>query len=149
MENQNLIQFLNQLLSNYFVMYVKLHRYHWFVQGQHFFTLHEKFEEMYGMFHEDIDVLAERILMINGRPLATMAKYLDEKTLVEASADNKENEIITQLKDDYTQLISEIRDDGMKVAEKLGDEPTLDMLIGFQGKLEKYVWMLEAYQGDK
>src|SRR5699024_10518207 len=129
MNNQNLINFLNQLLSNYFVMYVKLHRYHWFVQGRHFFRLHEKFEEMYEMFHEDLDEIAERILMIDGKPLATMSKYLDEKTLTEANADDKEDEMISQLVEDYKQLISEIRDDGIKLASELEDEPTLDMFI--------------------
>ena len=146
MNNQNLINFLNQLLSNYFVMYVKLHRYHWFVQGRHFFRLHEKFEEMYEMFHEDLDEIAERILMIDGKPLATMSKYLDEKTLTEANADDKEDEMISQLVEDYKQLISEIRDDGIKLASELEDEPTLDMFINFQSKLEKDLWMLEAYQ---
>lgn len=145
MENQNLVNFLNQLLSNYFVIYVKLHRYHWFVQGRHFFRLHEKFEEMYDMFGEDLDVIAERILMIGGKPLATMAKYLDEATLEEATADDKETEMMNQLKGDYEQIIDEIRESGMRLAEELKDEPTLDMLISIQGKLEKYVWMLRAY----
>lgn len=146
MENQKLVNFLNQLLSNYFVMYVKLHRYHWFVQGRHFFQLHEKFEEMYEMTAEDLDKIAERILMIDGKPLATMIKYLKEATLEEANADDKENEMIMQLKQDYKQLIKEIREQGIPLASEQEDEPTLDMLIAIQGKLEKYVWMLTAYQ---
>lgn len=144
MENQNLITFLNQLLSNYFVMYVKLHRYHWYIQGRGFFTLHDVFEEMYEMFHENIDELAERILMIGGRPLATMTKYLDEKTLDEANADNEEHEMLEQLIYDYEQMIQEIVHEGMKLASMLEDEPTLDLLIQYQSKLEKYVWMLRA-----
>lgn len=146
MENQKLINFLNQLLSNHFVMYVKLHRYHWFVQGRHFFQLHEKFEEMYNMTATDLDEIAERILMIDGKPLATMVKYLKEATLDEANADDKENEIVTQLTKDYKQIITEIRDDGIPLATKKNDEPTLDMLVSIQAKLEKYVWMLTAYQ---
>src|SRR5690625_6778192 len=69
MKNQKLIQFLNQLLSNYFVMYVKLHRYHWYVQGEQFFQLHQQFEDMYKTFGQDLDMIAERILMIDGQPL--------------------------------------------------------------------------------
>ena len=149
MKNQNLVNFLNQLLSNYFVMYVKLHRYHWYVQGRHFFTLHEKFEEMYEMFHEDLDVIAERILMIDGKPLATMAKYLDEATLSEANADDKEDEMIAQLIADLGQIISEVREEGIELASELKDEPTLDMLINIQATLEKELWMLEAYQAYK
>lgn len=146
MKNQDLIQFLNRLLSNSFVMYVKCHRYHWFVKGRHFFTLHELFEEMYHMFGEEIDVIAERILMIGGKPLATMSKYLEESTLVEASADDEEDEIIAQLKQDYEQLTHDIQKDGLPLAEAVHDEPTIDMLISIQGKLEKYMWMLSAYR---
>ncbi|RLL45394.1 DNA starvation/stationary phase protection protein [Oceanobacillus piezotolerans] len=145
-ENQRLINFLNQLLSNYFVLYVKLHRYHWFVQGRHFFTLHEKFQELYEMTASDLDEIAERILSIDGKPLATMSKYLKEATLVEANADDKETEIIAQLIKDFKQVIDEIKSTGIPLGEAHHDEPTIDLLIGIQGKLEKHVWMLTSYQ---
>ncbi|WP_010093284.1 Dps family protein [Ornithinibacillus scapharcae] len=149
MENQKLINFLNQLLSNQFVMYVKLHRYHWFVQGRHFFQLHKIFEEMYTKLAVDIDEVAERILMIDGKPLATMSKYLKEATLVEANADDEEDEIIDQLHHDYKQMMDEIRDIGFKLAEERNDEPTKDLLISLLGSYEKYVWMLSAYRAYK
>ncbi len=145
-ENKQLVQFLNQLLSNYFVMYVKLHRYHWFVQGRHFFTLHEKFEQLYEMFAEDLDEIAERILAINGKPLATMVKYLKETTLTEANADDKESEIVSQLVHDFQQIVKEIKEEGLSLAEENDDEPSADLLIGLQGKLEKEIWMLKSYQ---
>ncbi|NRG01498.1 ferritin-like domain-containing protein, partial [Paenibacillus dendritiformis] len=44
MSNQKLQQMLNQQVANLNLMYVKLHNYHWFVKGDMFFTLHEKFE---------------------------------------------------------------------------------------------------------
>lgn len=149
LENQKLVQFLNQLLSNYFVLYVKSHRYHWYVQGRHFFELHAKFEEMYNEFAEEVDEIAERILMINGKPVAIMEKFLKETTLQEATADNEESEIISQLKKDYKQIIGEIKKEGLPLAEEMKDEPTIDLLISLQAALEKYVWMLTAYQAEK
>jgi starvation-inducible DNA-binding protein len=149
MENQRLVNFLNQLLSNQFVMYVKLHRYHWFIQGRHFFQLHALFEEMYSKFASDLDTVAERILMIDGKPLATMSKYLKEATLVEANADDKEDEIMEQLMEDYKQLISEIREQGFHLADEWSDEPTKDLLVSLLGSYEKYIWMLSAYRAYK
>jgi len=146
MNNQKLVDFLNQLLANYFVMYVKLHRYHWYVQGKHFFQLHDKFEEMYQMFAKDLDELAERILMIHGRPFATMEKFIKETTLIEANADNTEEEMINQLIEDYQQIITEIVEEGIEKASNVDDEPTIDLLVAFQTQLEKYVWMLNAHQ---
>lgn len=149
MENQSLVNFLNRQLSNYFVLYVKLHRYHWYIQGRHFFQLHEKFEELYNMCAEEADVIAERILMINGRPLATMSKYIEEASIEEATADNTEEEMIAQLTADFKQIIEEIKSDGYKLCEENRDEPTLDMLVSIQSKLDKHVWMLMAYQEEK
>src|SRR5690625_4471365 len=126
-------------------MYVKLHRYHWYIQGRNFFPLHELFEKMYAVFALYFVVLAERILMINGKPFATMVKYLKETTLTESNADDTESEIIVQLIKDYEQIIEEISNESMRYAAELEDEPTMDILTCFQYKLEKHVWMLSAY----
>jgi len=148
MENQNLVNFLNKTLSNYFVMFVKLQRYHWFVQGKQFFVLHEKFEELYKMFGDDIDVIAERILMINGKPYATMAKFLEEASLEEANADHRETEMLTQLKEDFETIVKDIKEEGIPLAEEAKDEPTADLLIEYQSKLEMHLWMFNAYLAD-
>lgn len=126
-------------------MYVKLHRYHWYVQGKYIFQLHHQFAEMYQMFARDIKDLGERILMIDGRPFATMEKFIKETTLIEANADNTVEEMVHQLIDDYKQIISEISDDGLKQAEDVNDEPTIDLLVDFQTRLEEYIWMLNAF----
>ncbi|MDC3416317.1 Dps family protein [Aquibacillus salsiterrae] len=144
-DNKHLINFLNQELSNFAVLYVKLHRYHWFVQGRHFFKLHETFEELYNEAARDLDEIAERILSIGGKPLATMHKYIKETTLHEAQADDKENEIIHQLSEDYQTVIKEIKETGVPLAEEVNDNPTIDLLNGIQSRLEKHVWMLKAY----
>ncbi|MED1201749.1 Dps family protein [Heyndrickxia acidicola] len=145
MSNQSLINFLNQELSNIAVMYIKLHRYHWFIKGKHFFTLHTFFEELYTEMAEDLDVLAERILAIGGKPLATMAKFLDEASLAEAQADDEEKEIFSVLIEDYTQMIKEMKETGFGLAEEANDQPTIDLFNDLQGRYEKHLWMFRAY----
>ena len=145
MSEQKLINFLNQELSNFNVMYVKLHRYHWYVQGHHFYGLHVLFEKLYDEMAEDLDEIAERVLAIGGKPLATMQKYLSETTLKEAQADDKETEILKQLHEDYGQIIKEIKEMGISLAEEVHDEGTIDMLVGFMKKYEKHCWMFRAY----
>ena len=146
LENQRLINFLNQLLSNYFILYVKLHRYHWYIKGTHFFQLHEHFERLYNETAEELDELAERIMMIGGKPLATMSMYLKQGTLEEANADDTESEIISQLIEDFEKVTEEIREIGLSLAFEQEDEPTSDLLIGQQARFEKEIWMLYAYQ---
>lgn len=71
MENQ-LMNKLNIQLANWNVINTKLQNYHWFVAGPDFFTLHAKFEEFYTEAQGNIDEIAERILAIGGKPVATL-----------------------------------------------------------------------------
>src|SRR5699024_5764714 len=128
---------------NFAVLYVKWHRYHWFVQGKHFFELHEKFEELYEEAAEYMDDIAERVLAIGGKPLATMSKFLKETTLKEAEAEDKEDEMLSELHADLLQIASELRE-GEDLCAKYDDDPSADLLIVIQRKLEKHAWMIRA-----
>lgn len=147
-ENQPLINFLNQQVSNFAVLYVKLHRYHWFIQGPHFLGLHQKFEELYELAAEYIDELAERVLAIGGKPLATMSKFLDETTLTEAEADDKEREMLGELHADLMQIAAECKE-GEDLCDEYEDEPSADLLIKLEGELEKQAWMIRATMAEK
>ena len=129
-------------------MYVKLHRYHWYIKGENFFVLHDYFEQQYLETGENLDEIAERIIMIGGRPLATMSKYLKETTLEEANADDTEEEIILQLIHDFEKVVMEIRSIGIPLTDEYQDESTNDLLIGLQRNFEKKLWMLRAYQRE-
>lgn len=142
-ENQEVINFLNQQVSNFSVLYVKLHRYHWFVQGQQFFELHEKFQSLYEEASEIVDEIAERVLAIQGKPVATMEKYLHETTLKEAEADDEPSEMLMVLHNNFKQINEEIKQ-GRILCEKHDDVVSADMLTHLQGKLEKHQWMLRS-----
>lgn len=142
-ENQPLINFLNQEVSNFAVLYVKLHRYHWFIQGHHFFELHAKFAEMYEEAAQHMDDIAERVLAIGGKPLATLSKYMKETTLREAEADDKEEEIFSTLHADLLQVAGELKE-GVDLCKEYADEPTADLLVTIEGSLEKHAWMFRA-----
>ncbi len=136
---------LDTHLANLHVLYTKLHNYHWNVEGSEFFTLHEKLEELYDAVAEEIDVVAERILMIGHRPSADMASYLKKATLKEAaSVGIRGNEVAQTLLDDYATLVKALRD-GIKAAQAIDDEVSADMMIGTVAEYEKTIWMLTAY----
>src|SRR5699024_3155983 len=76
-------QTVNEKVANQGVFFVKLHQYHWYVQGPHFFTLHEKFEELYNESNEYFDAFAERLITLGEKPYSTLGEYLDEATIQE------------------------------------------------------------------
>lgn len=145
MDNQQLVQFLNQLLSNYYVMAVKFRRYHWYVKGSPFFQLHEHFAEMYKQFDAHIDLIAKRIFAIGGRPLATMIKFVKEASLDEATADDEIVEMMEQLVKDFSQMIEEMKSIGLKRTNEFKDEATAALLVSQINFLETHIWQFKAY----
>lgn len=144
--SQELIQALNKQVANWMVLYVKLHHYHWYVKGHHFFALHEKFEELYDEANEHIDELAERILSIGGRPVSTIKECLEITSIKEESGNESEEAMIRETISDFQTVISECQS-AMDMAEKANDEGTSDMLLSIISGLQKHVWMLNAYLG--
>lgn len=80
---------MNTQLSNWFILYSKLHRFHWYVKGPHFFTLHEKFEELYNEAAETADAIAERLLAIGGQPAATLHAYLEQASITDQGQEKR------------------------------------------------------------
>ncbi|WP_028546138.1 Dps family protein [Paenibacillus taiwanensis] len=146
MAKENVQKLLNQEVANLNVLYVKLHNYHWFVKGHLFFTLHEKFEELYNDVTLKMDEVAERLLTIGGKPYATMKQYLEHTTLEEGDSTIPADKMVKQLIADFNQLNKEF-EEAMAAAEEAGDEATSDMFLGMKSDFEKHVWMLNAYMG--
>lgn len=138
------VDVLNKQLADWNVLFVKLHNYHWYVKGNDFFTLHSKFEELYNEASVHIDELAERVLIIGGKPLATMRDYLDTSGIEEAKKRVTSEEMVKDLVNDYNYLIDELKE-GMEIADLENDSVTCDILLAIREQLAKHVWMLKAY----
>ncbi len=137
---------LNKQISTWSVLYVKLHNYHWYVKGNQFFTLHVKFQELYEESTLHLDDLAERLLALEGKPVATMKEHLELSTVKEATGKETSEEMVNTLIADFSNVASELKE-GMDQAQKKGDETTGDMLLAIHKSLEKHIWMLKAFNG--
>jgi starvation-inducible DNA-binding protein len=135
---------LNRQISSWSVLYVKLHHYHWYVNGPQFFTLHAKFQELYEEAALHVDELAERLLALSGKPLARMSDYLQTSSVQEAQIGETAEQMVDTLIQDYTVLIAELKE-GMTAAQEQSDETTADLLLAIHTGLEKHVWMLKAF----
>jgi starvation-inducible DNA-binding protein len=137
---------LNKQISTWSVLYVKLHNYHWYVKGNQFFTLHVKFQELYEESTLHLDDLAERLLALEGKPVATMKEHLELSSVKEATGKETSEEMVNTLIADFSNVAGELKE-GMDQAQKKGDETTGDMLLAIHKSLEKHIWMLKAFNG--
>ncbi|KEP31925.1 MULTISPECIES: Dps family protein [Bacillus] len=144
--SEQLLNVVNKQVADWTVLYVKLHNYHWYVKGKDFFTLHEKFEELYTETATYIDDLAERMLALNGQPVATMKECLEISSIQEAEGNESAEQMVKNLYDDFSNIAEELKQ-GMELAAEVGDETTGDMLLAIHQSIEKHNWMLKAYLG--
>ncbi len=146
MNKAELIKKMNVLLADLQVEYVKLHNYHWNVKGQLFFSIHNVTEEYYEYMTGQYDEVAERILQLGGKPLATMAEYLENANLKEES-NNEFNagQVIEALLSDFSSLLESFKSVS-EAAGEAGDVSTANIADDNIQWFEKAIWMLKAHQ---
>ena len=106
---EKMITQLNEFLSDLEMFNIKLQNYHWNVVGKGFFTTHEKLEEYYNEIREQIDEIAEHILILEKiktlnivEELIHDLQILKQKSIqIKQEAENKCNYETSTLMDDY------------------------------------------------
>lgn len=145
MAQKKLGTLVNKEIANFSVLYTKIHNYHWFVNGPHFFELHQKLEELYKEVTSNYDELAERLLAIGEKPVATLKEYMELTTIEEATGNENTEDMVQSVISDFEKLSEEFLEI-IEVAET-EDPVTADMLTGMKKSLNKHSWMLRAYLG--
>jgi len=135
---------MNVLLADTTLFYQKLRHYHWNVQGQKFFELHVKFEEIYNKWVVFIDEIAERIIALDTVPLHTLDSMLKHATLKEDEEIPEGREMVNRTIADLLALRDSI-DKIIGAAEESGDRTTANILDGVRDGLEADLWMLKAW----
>lgn len=140
---KEIIDASNQMLADLAVFYRKLQNYHWNIQGKDFFTIHAKLEEYYDTINEEIDELAEHILMLGDTPLGTMKDYLEITTIAEAKNEKiQSNEVFKNLIEDYGKLLAEAKQIKQLADDNNGYE-TSSLMDGYMSEYTKTLWMLK------
>ncbi len=139
---------LNTLLANYQVYYQNLRSFHWHIEGQNFFELHEIFEDLYNDAKVKIDEIAERVLTLRHYPMSNLADYLDHSDIRESRSLVADDEMIKVTLENHQKIIQAMRR-VIDAADAAGDEGTIDMVGGFLADIEKRSWMLDAWRSKK
>ena len=135
---------LNKLLSNIQVFYMNTRGFHWNITGKHFFKLHEKFEELYDDLNEKADEVAERILMLEGKPVHAFSEYLKMADIHEKTNLSSDQATIKEVLDALLVLLKQEREIAALAAEN-NDDGTVDLMTGYISGQEKTIWMLNAF----
>jgi len=144
---KGVIDILNTLLADEFVLYTKTRNYHWNVVGPAFSQLHKFFESQYEELDEVIDEVAERARALGGRAAGSLAEFARLTRLKEASGESAASSMsmIADLLSDHEAVIRNVRKVLSVVGDEHGDAGTNDFLTGLVEQHEKMAWMLRAH----
>jgi starvation-inducible DNA-binding protein len=135
---------LSDLLADYQVFYTNLRGFHWNIQGDKFYELHELYEEYYNEFAEKIDEVAERIVMLGGVPANAFSDYLKVAHVKEVSGVFDWETGLVNVLETLKLFLDELRA-LCQLAIQAGDTGTVHLANHGITSFEKKIWMLSAY----
>jgi starvation-inducible DNA-binding protein len=145
-QRQSVVEILNAVLADEFLLYTKTRRFHWNVEGPNFSELHELFRKQYEQLENIVDDVAERARALGGVAAGSMEEYLGLARLhEEAGRSYDARGMIAALLADHEHLVRSLRADLKSCAENHGNESTMDFLTGLMQVHEKTAWMLCVY----
>ena len=139
---------LNKLLANYVVEYHKLQNYHWYIKGKDFFQVHAKLEEIYNGINSSIDELAENILMLGYKPVASLKEFLEVSDIEEAEMEDvKSKHIFKEVLKDFEKLLKDVIE-----IKKEADENNIYLISALMDdyikEFYKSIWMIKQVIED-
>jgi starvation-inducible DNA-binding protein len=135
---------LNDLLAEYSIFYQNVRGYHWNIQGDKFFELHSKFEELYNDLFHKIDEVAERILTLGFAPNYAFSSYLKTAKIEESNQSTDGHSSVHEIIGSLQILLSKQRVLLDKSAE-INDAGTNALMNDYISEQEKLIWMYSAY----
>ncbi|RBW54330.1 DNA starvation/stationary phase protection protein [Tenacibaculum sp. E3R01] len=143
-KSEKLAELLNDLLANYSIFYQNTRGIHWNIQGDSFFELHLKFEELYNDLFEKIDEIAERVLTLGYAPNHKFSKYLNESSISENTEVTNGYKAVEDILSSFTIFLTKQRQI-LDFTDEMNDEGTNALMSDYIRGQEKLIWMYSAF----
>ena len=143
-KSSHLADLLNDLLADYSIFYQNARGYHWNIQGDKFFELHLKFEELYNDLFVKIDEIAERILTLGHSPRHKFSDYFKQSVIAESDEVTNGSKAIEEILSAFQALLTKQRHI-LDLSAEINDEGTNAQMSDYIREQEKLVWMYSAY----
>ncbi|MDE3022199.1 MAG: DNA starvation/stationary phase protection protein [Pseudomonadota bacterium] len=134
---------LGKLLATTYSLYLTTHAFHWNVQGPMFNTLHLMFETQYTELALAVDQIAERIRSLGFPAPGTYSEFGSLSEFKEVRGVPKAENMIRILVEGQEAVVRVSRE-LFPLVDKVGDEPTADILTQRMQIHEKTAWMLRS-----
>lgn len=136
---------LNARLADGLALGMAIKQAHWNVKGMNFIAVHELFDSVYANNQEHIDVMAERVQILDGVAIGTAEEVAKKATLAPYPTD------LTKAEDHIKAVCERMRDHGAKLrqgidtTDEAGDADTADILTAASRTADKDLWFMESH----
>jgi starvation-inducible DNA-binding protein len=134
---------LGRMLADTYTLYLKTHNFHWNVTGPMFQTLHLMFMTQYTETWNAVDLVAERIRALGYPAPGSYQAFAALTSIQDSKGSPDAKQMIRQLVDGQEAVVRTARE-VLPIAEKAGDQPTVDLLSARMEVHEKNAWMLRS-----
>ena len=141
---KHLAEKLNELLANYSIFYQNTRGFHWNIQGEKFFELHLKFEELYNDLLLKIDEIAERILTLGYTPEHSYNEYTKTSTIIESNKVSDGHTAVAQILESL-KIVIVMQRAILELAGDANDEGTNALMSDYIRFQEKQIWMYSSF----
>jgi starvation-inducible DNA-binding protein len=146
-QRAQIVQVLNQLLSDAIDLQTQCKQAHWNVKGATFIALHELFDKVNEAVEDYVDDIAERAVQLGGIVEGTARSVAGRTRLPEYPLD------IADVADHVDALSTALASFGKVVradideVDSLGDKDSADVLTEVSRGIDKWLWFVESHNG--
>lgn len=141
-------QGLSHLLADTYTLYLTTHNFHWNVTGPMFNTLHVMFMGQYTALWNAVDPVAERIRALGHAAPGSYTAFSKLASVPDAPAEPPKALEMVRILVKGHEAVARTAREIVPIADKAGDEPTLDLLTQRLDFHEKTAWMLRSMLED-
>ena len=142
-DRKKIAEGLSRMLADTYTLYLKTHNFHWNVTGPMFQTLHLMFMTQYSEIWLAVDLVAERIRALGYPAPGSYKEFAALTSIKDSSGTPNAKEMIKQLVAGQEAVVRTARE-VLPIAEKAGDQPSVDLLSARMEVHEKNAWMLRS-----
>ena len=140
---EKLIAQLKTILGTNFALYLKVHGYHWNIEGSNFPQYHDFLGDLYTSIFDQTDSIAEHIRALNSYAPGSLARMLELADIQEATSIPDAMAMMRDLAADNDRYILHLR--AGVVAAEMANEPAVgNFLQDILDAHQKHGWMLRS-----
>jgi len=140
---ETLTELMKKVLADTFCLYLKVHKYHWNVEGPYFPQLHKFFGDLYEELHDAVDPIAEQIRVLGIYSPGSLKRFSEITEIQDELIIPEALQMVRNIQKDNDTILKTLNLT-LKFATKNDKQGLSDFLTSRIDTHEKYGWMLRS-----